>query len=153
SYTYKLTERRKETNSAILRRFDDMFPEKGSAEQKAPRHPVLFSAYLDTRNITVKRSTTLVFSVELAVSTTDYEVDGFLFFDQHVPGEYLFRNTVVVRATMDDGGWKLRYVFADDNWSEKTGTLVENDAAGPFIPLTSAKGFKGKLRLAFSRVD
>lgn len=153
SYTYKLTERRKETNSAILRRFDDMFPAKESGKQKAPRHPVLFSAYLDTRNITVKRSTTLVFSVELAVSTTDYEVDGFLFFDQHVPGEYLFRNTVVVRATMEEGGWKLRYVFADDNWSEKTGTLVENDAAGSFIPLTSAKGFKGKLRLAFSRVD
>lgn len=153
AYTFTLTERRKETHSAILRRFDELFPDPKAGSKQSPRHPVLFSAFLDTRNITVKRSSTLVFSVELAVSTTDYEIDGFLFFDQHVPGEYLFRNTIVVRATKEDDGWKLRYVFADDNWSEKAGTLVEQDADGTYIPLKSAKGFQGKLRLAIARME
>ncbi len=153
SFTYKLTERRKETNSAILRCFDEMLQFRKVSDLKAPRHPTLFSTFLNTRNITVKGSTTLVFSVELAVSTTDYEIDGFLMFNQHVPGEYLFRNTVVVRATKDGDTWTLRYVYADDNWSERQGALVESDADGPFIPLHSKKGFKGKFRLDMHRVD
>ena len=153
SFTYKLTERRKETNSAILRSFDEMLRPEKVDKLKAPRHPMLFSAFLNTRNITVKGSHTMVFSIELAVSTTDYVIDGILFFDQHVPGEYLFRNTVVVRATKDGDSWTLRYVLSDDKWSENTGTLLETDAIGQFIPLHSPKGFKAKLRLDFSRVQ
>jgi hypothetical protein len=153
AFSYKLTERRKETNSAVLRRFDEMLQHDEVAGLTAPRYPMLFSAFLDTRNITVRNSSTLVFSVELAVSTTDYEIDGFLFFDRHVPGEHLFRNTIVVRATSDADGWKLRFIMADDNWSDRPGTQFSEDEQGPFIPIASNKGFKGKLRLAIRRVQ
>jgi hypothetical protein len=143
SFTFKLTERRVETFSAVLRGFDEMMQPRGG---DAPRWPVLFSTFLDRKKITVGQ--TIVFSVDLAVSTTGYEIDGFLFLDRHVPGEYLFRNTVTVRATPRDDGWSIRYNMTDDRWSEQTGTAAKEDDDGWYIPLTSAKGFEGKLRLA-----
>jgi len=140
SMNYKLTERRKETFSAVFRTFDELF------RAATPRMPVLFSVFLDTAKITVGR--TLVFGVELSVSSTEYEIDGFLFFDRSVPGEYLFRDTVVIRATPDGDGWKVRYNLTDDSWSESRGREAESDDKGFVIPLKSAKGFKAKLRLA-----
>ena len=146
---YKLTERRRETFSAVLRSFDELLrPE--NLGRTAPRSPVLFSAFLDTSKITVGR--TMVFSVDLAVSTTGYTVDNKLWLDQHVEGEYLFRNTVVIRATQAADGWNLRYVFADDRSSESLGTLAARDGEGYLIPLSSPKGFKGQLRLSVTRV-
>jgi hypothetical protein len=146
SMNYKLTERRKETFSAVFRSFDELFRVEKVEGLAAPRMPVLFSVFLDTDKITVGR--TLVFGVELIVSSTEYEIDGFLFFDRSVPGEYLFRNTVVIRATPDGDGWKVRYNLTDDSWSESRGREAESDDKGFAIPLKSAKGFKGKLRLA-----
>jgi hypothetical protein len=140
--TYKLTERRKETYSAILRKFDELL----RVDKSASRSPFLFSAFLHSKNITVGRS--LVFGIDLAVSTTEYEIDGFLFLDRTVPGEYLFRNTVTIRVTRDDTGYRIHYNCSDDSWSESAGREVEKDPKGMYIPLKSAKGFKGKLRLA-----
>jgi hypothetical protein len=111
---------------------------------------VLFSAFLDTSKITVGR--TMVFSVDLAVSSTGYTIDNKLWLDQHVEGEYLFRNTVVIRATQTAEGWNLRYVFADERSSESLGTLAGRDGGDYLIPLSSQKGFKGQLRLAVTRV-
>jgi hypothetical protein len=94
----------------------------------------------------------MVFSVDLAVSSTGYTIDNKLWLDQHVEGEYLFRNTVVIRATQAADGWNLRYVFADERSSESQGTLAGRDGADYLIPLSSPKGFKGQLRLTVTRV-
>jgi hypothetical protein len=144
AFMFKLSERRVETNSAILRRFDELFG-RGGAPLADARSPVLFSTFLDTAKITAGR--TLVFSVDLAVSTTGYNVDGTLLTRQHVPGEHLFRNNVTVRATRTDDGWNLRYVLADDQWGESRGSDAERDGDGWLIPLRSEKGFEGRLRL------
>ena len=37
--------------------------------------------------------------------------------------------------------------MTDDRWSEGAGSAAGSDAQGWFIPLSSGKGFKGKLRL------
>lgn len=145
SIHYKLTERRKETYSAIFRTFDEVFKIDKVDGLAAPRMPVLFSVFLDTTKITTGR--TLVFGVELSVSSTEYEIDGFLFFDRSLPGEYLFRNTLVIRATSGKDSWKVRYNLTDDAWSDSRGREAAIDDNGFFIPLQSAKGFKGKLRL------
>ncbi len=142
--TYWLTERRKEMCSAVLREFDDMLkPAKSGLN--APRWPVLFSVCLDKKK--VKVGNWIVFCVELTVSTTDYEIDGFLWNDRRIEGEYLFRNTIVVRAKRDGDNWDLRYLMTDDAWGENPGKAVERDEVGYFIPCESAKGFKAKLRL------
>jgi hypothetical protein len=143
--TYKLTERRKETFSAILRPFDELLRLKKVPGLETPRSPFLFSVFLDSANITVGR--TIVFGLELTVSSTDYEIDGLLFFDQRIEGEYLFRNTLTIRATRDGDDWNIRYNLSDDTWSESRGRKVETDEKGLFIPVSSAKGFEGRLRL------
>jgi hypothetical protein len=144
---YSLSERRKETYSAILRSFDELLRIENVAGLDAPRSPFLFSLYLDSARVTSGRS--IVFGAEISVSSTDYEIDGFLVFDHHVEGEVLYRNYLTVRATPAGDGWNLRYNLSDDRWSEGRGSEVESDAIGPFIPLTSPKGFRGKLRLRY----
>ncbi len=143
---YKLTERRKETCSAIFRTFDEIFRVSRVDGLAAPRMPVLFSLFLDTAKITIGR--TLVFAVELCVSSTEYEIDGFLFFDRSIPGEYLFRDTVVIRATPEGNGWRVRFNLADDAWSDSRGQEATKEGDEFVIPLQTAKGFRGKLRLA-----
>ena len=105
----------------------------------------------------------MAFSIELAVSNAGYEIDGALFLKQHIPGEYLFRNTLVLFAKQDGGEWKLRYVWADEHWATgpKTGAEVlalgrkaigiAQQAPSAFsIPLASAKGFRAALQIALS---
>lgn len=146
--TYTLSERTKDTYSAILRKFDDMFRLE-KANRSAPRWPVLFSVFLDTGKIT--HGSTVVFSVDLAVSTTGYEIDEKFRLNRHIPGEYLFRDTVIVRARYQENAWSLRYNLGDDMWGEGRGRQLESDANGPYIPLRSGKGFRGRLRLHIDR--
>jgi len=146
--TYKLTERRKETSSAILRKFDDLLKLENT-DLNAPRSPVLFSVFLDTKQITVGK--TLVFAVDIAVSATDYVVGDAFWNNQRIEGEYLFRNTIVIRAKQTDNGWEVRYNMADDAWAENPGRAVERDQTGMYIPCTSGKGFKARLRLQTRR--
>lgn len=145
--TYKLSERRKETFSAILRKFDEMLRIENT-DLSAPRWPVLFSVFLDTKRIAVGQA--VVFTAELSISTTGYTVDERLWFDRHIPGEYLFRDTVSIRAAPGADGWTIRYNLTGESWGEALGRKVEEDANGLYIPLASRKGFKGKLRLAAS---
>ncbi len=138
--TYKLSERRLETNSAVLRTFDELM------RSPAPRSPQLFSLFLDTAAVT--HGTTMVFSLELAVRTTGYEIDNRLWLDRHIPGEYLYRDTIVVRVRHSDDGWSVRYNLTDERWGESRGSKAEVDANGAIsIPLSSQKGFKATLRL------
>lgn len=148
AFTYTLTERTRDTHSAVLRKFDEMLRiEKTDLE--TPRWPVLFSTFLDTRKIT--RGSTIVFSTDLAVSSTGYEIDEKFRFDRHIPGEYLFRDTVIVRARQTGDGWSLRYNLGDENWGEGRGRELKRDENGPYIPLRSRKGFSARLRLDIDR--
>jgi len=142
---WKLTERRRDTYSAILRQYDElMHPQRIGLDDA--RAPVLFSAFLDSAQITI--GNTVVFSVELTVSSTGYTVDGKLWFKTHVEGEYLFRDTVVVRITLTNEGWNVRYVLADAASSELRGSQCESEGGDYLVPLASEKGFRGNLRLA-----
>ncbi|HEX8778110.1 MAG TPA: hypothetical protein VF738_08310, partial [Rhodanobacter sp.] len=56
-------------------------------------------------------------------------------------------DTLVVKATRNGNDWNLRYLFADERSSEGLGTPVTREDADFLIPLSSKKGFKGRLRL------
>ncbi|WP_201773511.1 hypothetical protein [Marinobacter similis] len=142
---YRLTERRKETFSAILRSFDELFKPQSVGLSEA-RSPVIFSSFLDSDLVTVERGRTLVIAVELAVSATDYLIDGVLWFKNRIPGEYLFRDTVVIKMTPGpDGNWTVRYVFSDEDPSSLNGRKAERKGENYCIPVSSNKGFKGTL--------
>ena len=143
AFTFKLTERRIETYSAVLRTYDELFPAPAGAR---PRSPVLFSAFLDRSRIAVGR--TIVFGVDLAVSSTGYTIDGSLWRDQHIAGEYLFRNLLTIRALATADGWSIRYNLTDDKWSESRGSEAHVETGVFVVPLVSQKGFKATLRLA-----
>jgi pimeloyl-ACP methyl ester carboxylesterase len=145
--TYSLTERKRETHSAVLRTYDELM-KPTDLGLTVPRTPVLFSAFLDTSRITVGNE--LTFSVDVAVSTTGYTIDGFLWLDQHIPGEYLLRETLTVRARREGDGWKVLYVATNERWGEDRGRAAEQDDEGWFIPLASKK-FSGRLRLELQR--
>jgi len=133
----------------VLRKFDEMLRIENIEELDTPRTPYIFSAFLQSKNITLGKS--LVFSIDLAVSTTEYEIDNFLFLKTTIPGEYLFRNTIVVRVKSETDGFKVRYLFSDDSWGESNGVAIKQDDKGMYIPLASNKGFKAKLRLKINR--
>ncbi|MFN3985765.1 MAG: esterase/lipase family protein [Rhodocyclaceae bacterium] len=151
AFSFRLTERRRDTFSAVLRGYDELLKPERVAGLAAPRWPVLFSAFLDTRKITVGR--TVVFSLEVAVSSTGYTIDNRFWPNQHIDGEYLFRDTLVLKVTRVAEGFNVRYLCADERWSEATGTLAEADGDGYAVPLTSKKGFAGRLRLAVGAVS
>ncbi|MGO1501111.1 MAG: hypothetical protein ACTHWH_07485 [Marinobacter sp.] len=144
--SFRLTERRKETFSAVLRTFDEMM-KPAQAGLDSARFPVLFSTFLDSSKITVERGRTLVMTVELAVSATDYFVDGALWTEHRVEGEYLYRDTLTLKMTPRADGWNLRYVTTDEQWSERDGSKAKRDGDSYFIPLSSKKGFRANLRM------
>lgn len=151
---FKLSERKVENQSAGFKEFDELFERgtNGKWQPKPGSMPVLFSAFLDSRNIETGR--TLVFTVDMAVKTTEYEIDGRLFRTNRIPGENLFREQLTIKATRTgdgQGGFNLRYTFTDEGWGEYRGSLAEGGEGGSFrIPLKSGKGFKGTLELMVS---
>lgn len=149
AFSYRLSERRRDTYSAVLRGYDELLRVE-RADLDAPRWPVLFSVYLDREKITLGR--TLVFSLELAISTTGYTIDNALWLDQHLEGEYLFRDMLTLRITHGANGFAVRYVSTDDKWGESTGTLADRVDGHYVIALSSSKGFKGQLLLAVKAV-
>ncbi len=116
AFTYDLTRRTRANGSAILRTFDELM-KPAAAGLSSPRHPYLFSVFLDSSRI--EKGNSLVFSIDLAVSSTGYEVDDRLLLSSHIPGEYLFRNTLVISATPGVEGkpWSIQYVWSDDKWA------------------------------------
>lgn len=144
----KLSDRRIENNSAIFRKFDEMFP--GDAGNV--RMPVLFSVFLNTKKITSGR--TMVFTIDLAIKTTDYRISGNLFTRQRIPEENIFRDKITIRATRSQSGdpepWKIRYNLTDEEWGEKRGHDAVVDGGEVYVPLKSKKGFQGKLILGFN---
>ena len=145
----------------MRREYAELFDTNGNFVANA-RSPVLFSVFLDSSKI--ETGEYVAFSIDLAVSNAGYEIDGALFLKTHIPGEYLFRNTLVLFAKRNEAKeWKLRYVWADDRWA--TGTKseaelirlgggavgIEQDASSVFsIPMESTKGFKANLAISLS---
>lgn len=144
AFTYNLTERKIDHSSAVFRTFDELLRPENLGRDK-PRLPVLFSVFLDTSKITHGR--TMVFTIDLVVRTTEYRINKILFFDERIPEENLFREKVTVRATITDDGWNIRYILTDEQWGEKLGKDIPKDEKGVYIPLSSKKGFEGKLYL------
>ncbi|MCC5865557.1 MAG: hypothetical protein JJU31_10590 [Wenzhouxiangella sp.] len=142
---FYLTERRKANFSAVMRGYDEMM-KPAKAGRADPRWPFLFSAFLDTSKIT--RGKTMVFTVELVISATDYVLDGILFFDRTIPGENLYRQNICVRATRTDEGWRVRCNLVDDEWGEKLGRELELSDGRYVLPIKSAKGLAGSLMLS-----
>lgn len=143
-----LTDRRAEHSSAVFRSYDELFhPER--AGLSAPRYPVLGSIFLDSTKITSGR--TMVFTVDIAVRSTDFWVDGVLSTKKRIPDENLYRDKIVMHVTLNDEGWTIRYVESDDHWGENRGAELERDNNGmPYIPLSNRKGFRAGLYFEFS---
>ncbi len=118
---YDLHRRLIDENSAILRTYDEIMGENAKA-----RHPRLFSTYLSAANRTRKRrGGALVFSVYIGVRVPDYEVDGALWFDDHIEGSYLFRDTLTLAAVppgKNSDGWRVRWGLD----SERPGQVSRN---------------------------
>jgi len=146
AFTFELTRRTKSTFSAILRQYDEMFGPHGEPLQ-ASRDPYLFSVFLDTRKIEAGKS--FVFTVDITVSTTGYEVDGRWLSKVHIPGENLFRDNLVLAAapTREAGVWNVTYAWSDDQWSGRGRKTAAQDELGYVIPVKSSKGFEAALRL------
>ncbi|MDX1641006.1 MAG: hypothetical protein R3220_04885 [Balneolaceae bacterium] len=144
AFSFKLTERKIDNASAVFRTFDEMFrPQR--AGRDSPRNPVLFSVFLDSSKITHGR--TIVFTIDLVVRTTEYRIEKMLFLSKRIPEENLYREKLTVRSTRSENGWNIRYIPTDEEWGEKRGKDVSTDSRGIYIPLSSKKGFKGKLYL------
>ncbi|MDX3774897.1 hypothetical protein QE250_12280 [Chromatiaceae bacterium AAb-1] len=137
-----LTDRRAEHASAVFRTYDELFhPER--AGLKAPRYPVLGSIFLDSSRIQSGR--TMVFTADIGVRSTDFTIDGALFFKQRIPDENLYRGKMVLQITLNGEHWTIRYVESDESWGELRGKTLSEDTQGCYIPLETRKGFKARL--------
>lgn len=105
-------------NSAIIRKFDDLFPSQDPVtkawQPDRAASPMLFSVFLDRGQS--QTGNTLAFAADICVRATEYEVDGLLFFKNHFEGGYLFRDMVTLEATPPSapgGEWRIEYQFAN----------------------------------------
>ena len=153
-YDWELHRRTVREESAIFRTFDEMFPR---AAGEKPRHPHLFSVFLSALAKVKTNRASLGFAIDLGVLVPEYEVDGFLWRDQHYAGSYLFRDTITIEATpqTDDAGkttYAIKYGL-DSKTPNRAPTKVDlvktADGSVFRIPLTSGSrpGLKGSLVL------
>lgn len=140
---FRLSDRRTETNSAVFRKFDELFPTGSASGNKPVRMPILFSVFLDTRKIEAGR--TMVFTIDLSVRSTEFRISGNLFTRQRIPEENLFREKITLRAMPSGKNWSLRYNLTDEEWGENRGHTSEPVNGAFHVPLSSRKGFSGKL--------
>jgi hypothetical protein len=125
-------------NSAIFRKYDDLFGPKGKPRKSDAPH--LFSVFLDSRKRVNMQRKSLGFAIDLRVLVPDYEVDGFLFFDDHIEGGHIFRDRVFIEATPpadEKSNWTVRYGF--ESLSPITATT---DAAVQRDPATGGIQFE-----------
>jgi hypothetical protein len=157
---YVLHSRAAAENSAVFRTFDEMLR---PGPNGAARHPHLFSAYLSARNRTKQGRGPLVFAVDLRVRVPDYEIDGLLFFKDHVEGSYLYNRTLAIAAVppaAEGGVWTVRYGYnvlstnptPRDAEEGGEGAGVDDGTGGQVfripIPRTQSPGMEAVLELA-----
>lgn len=152
---WQLTRREKRENSAIFRKYDELFPSARAAADRA-RSPVLFTLYLDPKR-SVKRNNSVSFAFDLKLLVPDYQVDGRLFLQRHYEGGYIFSDRYLIEAIPDNQaafGWRFRYGTETAN-SGKPGIPItpfsssDHRALSLRIPIKHNKrpGFTGALRI------
>lgn len=147
-------------NSAIVRKFDDLFTKDPAANVWKPDRaasPMLFNVFLDMGQSQTKDSgrPTLAFAADICIRATEYEVDGLLFFKNHFEGGYLFRDMVTIEAappTAANPDWTITYEFAGQRGTEPATALNlrEDDAVLSFdIPIEQPNppGIKARLHV------
>jgi len=156
---WQLHRRTATENSAIFRQFDELFPAPAAPGiARTPNlaaSPVLFNVFLDLSQS--QTGTSVAFALDLCVRVPGYEVDGLLFLKDHFEGGYLFRDTVMLEATLPanpNGQWIFEYWFANqhDRKREKA-TIVEEEGALTFelpIEQPNPPGIKARLRVRTS---
>ncbi|MEO6236900.1 MAG: hypothetical protein ABIQ52_07845 [Vicinamibacterales bacterium] len=130
---WQLHRRTSNENSAIFRRFDELFGKPGgSGSSLVPRRegsPVLFNVFLDMSQS--QTGTSLAFAMDLCVRVPQYEVDGLLFLKDHYEGGYLFRDTLMLEATPPSPAapdWKFEYWFANERAAGRRLASIVDDA-------------------------
>ncbi len=150
---WQLHRRTADENSAVFRKFDDLFPKRrGARRPNRSESPLLFTVFLDQDQS--QTGNTLAFSVDLCVRVPEYQVNGFLFLNNHYEGGFLFRDMLHIEATPPAGSqtaWKVEYQFASRRGDPvETATLEENDGTLSFgIPIGQPQppGIRGRLRV------
>jgi hypothetical protein len=96
----------------------------------------------------------VVFNVELAVSPTEYAVDGRPDPKRYIPGEYLFQDTIRIQLVrVDDNRWQLFYGLTNrDRWGEEEGERADETADGVFAIKLDTNKFSGTLRIVLTRM-
>ncbi len=155
--TWQLHRRTANENSAIFRKFDELFPKWDSKKKvwvpDPDAGPMLFNAFLDMGQSQTGK--TLAFAADICVRVPEYEVDGILFFKNHFEGGYLYRDMVMLEATppaTEKGPWKVVYQFASNQAQApqaaeivaKDGTLLTFEVP---IEQPNAPGIKARLRI------
>ena len=115
---WQLHRRTANENSAIFRRYDDLFEKPSEPGRpgiaKRDGSPILFNVFLDMSQSQTR--TTLSFALDLCVRVPEYIVDGALFLKDHYEGAYLYRDTILFEATPPktaDEQWLFEYWFAN----------------------------------------
>jgi pimeloyl-ACP methyl ester carboxylesterase len=133
--TWHLHRRTSNENSAIFKRFDELFPKMGahrdSREPNRRESPILFNLFLDMSQS--QTGSTVSFALDLCVRVPAYEVDGVLFLKDHYEGGYLYRDTIVLEARppQEQGDeWVFEYAFGSDRGApRRAASIVENTEA------------------------
>ena len=155
--TWQLHRRAANENSAIFRKFDELFPKWDSKKKvwvpDPNAGPMLFNAFLDMGQSQTGK--TLAFAVDLCVRVPEYVVDGVLFFKNHFEGGYLYRDMVLLEATppaTKSDQWKITYQFASQQGqAPKPAAIVAADKAlltfEVPVEQPNAPGIKARLRI------
>ena len=131
---WDLSRRLAHENSALFRKYGELFPESAIPGIDAPNrnNPVLFNVYLDANAKVDSERPSLGFSIDLGVLVPDYEIDGRLWRTNHYPGGYIFRdklNLEVIPPNTDNDSWQLRHGF-DSRTPNRATMPVEGQPAG-----------------------
>lgn len=150
---FDLTRRTIANNCAMLRTRAELFDDAGTLKPDA-RQPHLFSTFLDLSKRPEGRAE-MMFTIQVSVSMITYTGEDSEANEHYVPGEYLFRDTLVISAVPpadSTASWQVSYVLADSGWSSADMTPAKgatDEQKQPYvaIPLQNDKGFKATLRL------
>lgn len=151
---WQITRREVRENSAIFRKWDDLF-RGGQADRS--RSPHLFSIFLDPRRSQDQVSQSVSFAFDLKVLVPDYEVDGALFLKRHYEGGFLLQDRILIEAFPDEqalGGWRILYGHQRESANKADipaeVKALDGETGITFsVPLEQATrpGFKGQLRI------
>jgi hypothetical protein len=153
---WQLHRRTASENSAIFRKFDDLFPVDKKTRKRAPNReasPMLFNVFLDMKQRVDPTRNSLAFSADICVRVPEYTIDGFLFLKNHFEGGYLFRDLLTIEATPPataNDAWKIEYRFANQGNEPKQAEIVDTEDMLSFeVPIEQLKrpGIKATLRV------